>query len=260
MDIVVCIKRVPDLSEVEVAIDSSRTRIKDDDLVYGLNEWDRFAVEEALQLKEIHGGNVTVVTVGGEDADDVLRRALAMGADEAIRLDDPGFLGADGYVTARILSAAISNRPFDLILTGSVSSDSGSGVVGGMVAALLDIPQVALATSIEIQNGKALIQHEVETSLERLVEVDLPALVTVQTGINEPRYVSIRGIRLVAGAAIPVLDGQSIGLDAAALASRWVNLEEMSLPPTGGGAEILQGRTEEVVDQLIDRLKTQGAI
>lgn len=260
MDIIVCIKRVPDVSEVEVRIDSAGTGIKDDDLVYGLNEWDRFAVEEALQLKERHGGKVTVITVGDDDSEEVLRRALAMGADAAIRLTDPRFAGADGYVTARILHAAISKRRFDLILAGSVSSDSGSGVVGGMLAAMLGIPQVALATSLEVENGKAVVQHEVEGGLERLLEVDMPVLVTVQTGINEPRYVSIRGIRKVAGVDIPSLDADALGLESDQLGSRWVTVEEMFLPPAGGGAEILQGRTDEVVEQLVERLKSRGGI
>lgn len=256
MEIIVCVKRVPDLAEVDVSIDATGRGIKSDDLVFGLNDWDRFAVEEALQLKEKHGGRVTVITVGDEEADDVLRRALAMGADEAIRLADPEFAEADGYMTARILHAAISKRPFDLVLTGSVSSDRGAGVVGGMLAAMLDIPQVALATAIDATAATLTVQHEVEGGLERVVEMDLPALVTVQTGINEPRYVSIRGIRKVSGVEIPVLDGDG-QIDASA---RWVRVEEMFLPPSGQGAEILEGRTDDVVDQLVERLKMQGGV
>ncbi len=262
MEIIVCIKRVPDLSEIDVAIDASGRAIKEDDLVFGLNEWDRFAVEEALRLKEAHGGRVTVITVGGEESEDVLRRSLAMGADEAIRLSDPAFADADAFVVARILHAAIAQRPFDLILTGSVSSDSGAGVVGGMLAAMLDIPQVALATYIEVVDGAVGVQHEVEGGLERAVNVDLPALVTVQTGINEPRYVSIRGIRKVAGAEIPVLDSALLGLtsDEVGDTARWIRVEALNRPPEGRSAEILEGRTEDVVDQLVERLKERGGV
>lgn len=262
MDIIVCIKRVPDLSESEVEVDATGRAIRDDDLVYGLNEWDRFAVEEALRLKEIHGGRVTAITVGDENSEDELRRALAMGVDEAVRLWDPEFGEADGWVTARILRAAISSRPFDVVLTGSVSSDGGAGVVGGMLAAMLEIPQVALATSMEIRGDVASVRHEVEGGLERAVEVDLPVLVTVQTGINEPRYVSIRGIRRVAGAEIPVLSASDLGLasDEIGPAAHRVRLEGLSRPPAGRSAEILEGRTDEVVGQLIDRLKAQGSV
>lgn len=262
MEIIVCVKRVPDLSEADVSIDSSGRAIREDDLVFGLNDWDRFAVEEALRIKEDQGGRVTVLTVGDEDSEDVLRRALAMGADEALRLWDPSFVGVDGHTTARILQAAIMQRPFDVVLLGSVSSDSGSGVVGGMLAALLDVPQVALATAIGISGRTVSVRHEVEGGLEREVEVDLPALVSVQTGINEPRYVSIRGIRRVADVHIPTANASSLGLDDPGFveSTAWVRLEELFVPPAGRSAEILTGRTDEVVDQLVERLKTRAGV
>lgn len=260
MNIVVCVKRVPDLSEVEVEIDASRRRIKTDQLPFGLNDWDRFAIEEAIRLRDEHGGKVTVLTAGNEESEDVLRRALAMGADEAVRITDPSLVGADAYVTTRALGAAIATQPYDLVLTGSVSSDGGSGSVGGMLSELLGIPQVALATRLVVSGGTARVQHEVEGGLERVVEVDLPALVTVQTGINEPRYVSIRGIRKVADVDIPVKSATDLGLDAGDLQDRWVTTEELFLPPTGASAEILDGNPDEVVEQLIERLKQNGGL
>ncbi len=262
MDIIVCVKRVPDLSEVEVEIDVSNRRIKTDDLAFGINEWDKFAVEEAVRLREDHGGTVTALTVGDEDSEDVLRRALAMGADGAVRLTDQTFEGADAYVTARVLHAAIASMPFDLILTGSVSSDSGAGLVGGMLSEMLGIPQVALATSISMEGGKMLVQHEVEGGMERVVEVELPALVTVQTGINEPRYVSIRGIRRVAGIGITVKTAADLDLDSDQTGemAKWVEIDEMFLPPEGVSAEILDGSPEDIVEQLIDRLKQHGGL
>jgi electron transfer flavoprotein beta subunit len=262
MEIIVCVKRVPELTDLEVAIDASGKSLKNDDLVFALNEWDRFAVEEALRLKEEHSGSVTVITIGDEESEDVLRRSLAMGADDAVRLWDPSFSAADGYLAARILHAAISKRPFDLILVGSVSSDTGAGVVGGMLAAMLDVPQTALATAIDVIDGTASVQHEVEGGLERLVELDLPAVVSVQTGINEPRYVSIRGIRKVSGVEIPVLDGAALELEPEAISdsARRVTLEELFVPPVGDGAEILEGPTEDVVAELVQRLKAAGGV
>ena len=259
MDIVVCIKRVPDVAEADVEIESSGLRIDDSDLSWGMNEWDTFAVEEALRLKEEHGGSVTALTVGGEDDEEVLRRALAMGADQAVHLQDDAFTGTDPLGIARVLAAAIGKRPYDLVLTGAVSGDTGSAQLGGMLAALLDVPQVALATRTALTDGKLEVQHEVEGGLERVVELDLPAVVTVQTGINQPRYVSIRGIRKVASVEIPVEGAGDLALEADALMPR-LTLKELFLPPTGDGAEILEGSTAEVVEKLVERLRERGGI
>lgn len=262
MEIIVCIKRVPDTSEVEVEVKRDGTGIEETDLVYEVNEWDNFAVEEAVLLREKHGGKVTVMTVGEEESEDVLRRALAMGADEALHLNDSAFAGSDSYGTALILHKAISSRSFDLVLTGSISGDEGSGQVGGMLAAMLGVPQVALATGIEIEGGKATVQHEVEGGLERVVELDLPALVTVQTGINEPRYVSIRGIRKVSGVEIPVACVTDLGLSADEVGANGARVAtgELFLPPTGEGAEILEGSPEEAVEKLVERLREKGGL
>ncbi len=262
MDIIVCVKRVPDLSEAEVDIDRSGLAVEADDMVYEINEWDNFAVETAVRLKEEHGGSVTALTVGGEDDEDVLRRALAMGADEAIHLIDPLFKGADAYGIASILCKTISSRPHDLVLTGAISSDEGGGQIGGMLAAMLDIPQVALAIGLEVKGETATVRHEVEEGLERVVELDLPALVTVQTGINEPRYVSIRGIRKVSGKEIPALSAADLGFDPGSVgeSAALVRTEELFLPPKGEGAEILEGDDEEMVEKLIERLRERGGV
>lgn len=262
MDIVVCIKRVPDVAEADVEIERSGLRIDDSDLSWGMNEWDTFAVEEALRLEAEHGGTVTALTVGGEDDEEVLRRALAMGADTAIRLADDAFEGSDPLAVATVLAAAIRKRPYDLVLTGAVSGDTGSAQLGGMLAALLGAGQVALATRTAFANGKLEVQHEVEGGLERVVELDLPAVVTVQTGINEPRYVSIRGIRKVASVEIPVEGAGDLGLDVATVgaAGARVTLKELFLPPTGEGAEILEGGPDEVAEKLVERLRERGGI
>jgi len=259
MDIVVCIKRVPDVAEADVEIDRSGLRIDDSDLSWGMNEWDTFAVEEALRLKEEQGGTVTALTVGGEDDEEVLRRALAMGADQAFHLQDDAFSASDALGVARILAAAIRKRPYDLVFTGAVSGDTGSAGLGGMLAGLLEVPQVALATRTSYADGKLEVQHEVEGGLERVVELDLPAVVTIQTGINEPRYVSIRGIRKVASVEIPVEGAGDLSLDAAALAPQ-VTLKELFLPPTGEGAEILEGSADDVAEKLVEKLRERGGI
>jgi electron transfer flavoprotein beta subunit len=263
MEIVVCIKRVPDLSEAELAIDESGRRVDDADLTFDLNEWDNFAVEEAVRLKELHGGRVTALTIGDEESEEVLRRALAMGADEALHLCDEAFEDADPRALASLLASVLKDRPFDLVLCGAISADGTSGHTGGMLAALLDVPQVALATAIEVKGAEAEVRHEVEGGLERVVAVSLPAVVSVQTGINEPRYVSIRGIRKVADVEIPLQSAADLGLSAeefGAAGSR-VTVEELFPPPQGGGGEILDGDdVDEAVATLVARLHERGGL
>ena len=262
MDIIVCITRVADVSETEVAIDPSGRSVREDDLIYGINEWDNFAVEAAIRLKEAHGGSVTAITVGEEDAEEVLRRALAMGADGALHLSDPAFEGSDSWGIARILHAAIASRPHDIVLTGAISGDEGSGHVGGMLATMLGVPQVALATDLRVEDRVVHVRHEVEGGLERVVELDLPALVTVQTGINEPRYVSIRGIRKVAKMEIPVLSAADLDIEPQSVgeAGAHVVIDELFLPPRGEGAEILDGNEAEMATELARRLRERGGI
>ena len=261
MEIIVCIKRVPDLSEAEIEIGRDGVSLADDDLDYDVNEWDNFAIEAAVQLKEEHGGRVTAMTVGDEESEDVLRRALAMGTDEAVHLVDDAFDGSDALGTATILQRAIADRPYDLILTGAISGDEARGHVGPMLAALLDIPMVALATELSVDGGTATIRHEVEGGLERITRMVLPALVTCQTGLNEPRYVSIRGIRKVSGMEIPVLEAGDLDLDGSqvGVAGSAVAVEEIFLPPRGEGAEMLEGSEEAVVEKLVERLQREGA-
>jgi len=257
MEIYVCVKRVADTSEVEIEIDRSGLALEEDDFSWDINEWDNFAVEAAVSLKEEHGGSVTAITVGGEDDEEVLRRALAMGCDNAILCSDDSFEGADAWGTARIIAAALKDKPVDLILSGAVSADQGRGQVGGFVAGLLDLPLVSLATGLDVDGAKATVQHEVESGLERKREVELPAVVTVQTGINEPRYVSIRGIRKVASIDIPVSCGEDLGVapDQVGAAANRVVLEELFMPEQGDGAQILEGSDGEMIDKLVDLLQ-----
>lgn len=261
MEIIVCIKRVPDLSEADIEIGRDGVSLNGDDLDYDVNEWDNFAIEAAVRLKEEHGGRVTAMTVGGEESEDVLRRALAMGADEAVHLMDDAFGGSDALGIATILQRAIAGRPYDLVLTGAISGDEARGHVGPMLAAMLDIPMVALATELSVQGPTVTVRHEVEGGLERITRMDLPALVTAQTGLNEPRYVSIRGIRKVSGMEIPVLGAGDLDLAGSqvGIAASAVTVEELFLPPRGGGAEMLEGSAETVVQKLVERLQQEGA-
>src|SRR5689334_4151857 len=160
MDILVCVKRVPDSAENEINVAGGD--IVRDDLVYSVNEWDNYAVEEAIRITERDGGNVTVVSVGGSEAEQIVRREMAMGAANGLLLTDPVFDGADGLGTAKLLRAAATRAKYDLILTGA-QADDGAAQVGGMLAALLDWPYASLVNRVDTNGGTSLrIGREIE--------------------------------------------------------------------------------------------------
>jgi electron transfer flavoprotein beta subunit len=262
MEILVCVKRVPDSAENEIEVKGDGSDIKRDDLVYSVNEWDNYAVEEAIQIVDRVGGSVTVATIGGEEAEEVVRREMAMGANNGLMLTDPAFEGSDGRGIAAILKAAVQKGRYDLVLCGA-QADDGAAQVGGMLAALLDWPYASLVNKIEVADGKKIkIGREIEGGNQEISEIELPCVLSIQTGINEPRYVGIRGIRKVASVEIPVLNAAALGVDAAAVGKAGARVKRLDyfVPPAGAGAEMLQGSTDEIAAQLIDLLKAKGGL
>jgi electron transfer flavoprotein beta subunit len=262
MEILVCVKRVPDTAENEIELDGSGTDIKRDDFVYSVNEWDNYAVEEALQIREKIGGSVTGVTVDGKEGEEILRRELAMGADKAIHIMDSVFQGSDGRGIASILKAEVEKGNYDMILTG-VQSDEGAGQVGGMLAAMLDWPFASIVNRLEILDDKKIkIYREISGGNQEIYEMDLPCVLSIQTGINEPRYVPVRGVMRAADLQIPVHGALDLGIspDSVGESGAHVKRKDYFVPDTGEGAEMLEGSTEEIVEKLIDLLKSQGGI
>lgn len=260
MDIIVCVKHVPETAEAEIKIDPGGKTIEKSGLVFDINEWDDYALEEAVRIKEKLGGTVTAITVGPEDADSTLRKCLARGTDKAIRLSDPKFEGSDGYAIAKILYSVIKDLPFDIILTGAQAGDDGYAMVGPILAEMLGIPHATMAKKIEFDNGAAKVNRELEGGLEEIVEVKLPAVFSVQTGINEPRYVSIMGIRKAMQKEIKVLGLADIGLSENDVgeAGSWIRIEKMFVPPVEKQAEFLKGSPEEVAAKIAEILKARG--
>lgn len=259
MNILVCVKRVPDPAENEIAVGAGGTDIKRDELVYSVNEWDNYAVEEAIRIVERDGGSVTVVSVGGADAEEIVRREMAMGANQGLLLSDDSFEGSDGLGTAKILAAAAKKDSYDLILTGA-QADDGAGQVGGMLAALLDRPYASVVNRIEGDGATLRIGREVEGGAQEINDIELPCVLSIQTGINEPRYVGLRGIRKVASVEIPVLDAAALGVTDAGAAGAKVRRVDYFVPESGAGAEIIEGSTEEVAGKIVDLLKAKGGI
>lgn len=260
MEILVCVKRVPDASENEIQLNAAGNDIERDDLVYSVNEWDNYAVEEALQIVDRVGGNVTVVTVGTEDDEEVLRREMAMGAKNAALLSDEAFTGSDGKGIATILKAFIHQGKYDLILTG-VQAEDGGAQVGGMLAAMLDYPHASLVNSIEVLGAGTLkVSREIEGGNKEVNEIDLPCVLSIQTGINEPRYVGMRGIRQVASVPIPTLGTNELGIDKAFVGETGARVQRTDyfVPVQTKQAEMLQGSNEELADKVIELVKAKG--
>ena len=176
MNILVCVRRVPDTSENEIQLNGAGDDIEREDLVYSINEWDNYAVEEALQITARVGGEVTVITVGDEEDEEVLRREMAMGAKQGVLLTDEVFAGSDAKGIATILKSYVDKNKFDLILTG-VQAEDGGAQVGGMLAALLDYPFASLVNAIEVLEGSKLkITREIAGGNKEISEIDLPCV------------------------------------------------------------------------------------
>ena len=262
MEILVCARRVPDTSENEITLNSAGNDIERDELVYSVNEPDNYAVEEALQIVAKAGGNVTVVTVGGEDDEEILRREMAMGAHHGVLISDEAFNGSDGRGIATILKTFVQKGNYDLVLTG-VQAEDGGAQVGGMLAAMLDYPFASLVNSIEVLDGRKLkIGREIAGGNREISEIDLPCVLSIQTGINEPRYVGMRGIRAVASVPIPTYGMSELGIDPGAVgeAAARVRRVDYFLPQLGKGAEMLEGSREEVIDKLVELVAAKGGL
>ncbi len=256
MNIIVCIKRVPMTQEVDLEIDELEKDVQKNALAFVVNDWDNYAIEEAVLLQEKYGGTVTAVTIGTEEDEEVLRRALAMGADKAIRID-PGDLGLDGFVTSRILAEVVKGREYDLVLTGLQADDYNCGMVGMMLAEHLGIAHAAAVTGIEPDGNEATIRVELEGGMDGVSKIRFPALMSVQTGINEPRYVSIMGIRKAGKKELNVIEVGDLGLSEDDLTQR-TTVEKAFLPPETEGAEIIEGDPSTVAEKIIRVLAESG--
>ncbi len=261
MEILVCARRVPDTSENEISLNSAGNDIERDELVYSVNEADNYAVEEALQMRDRVGGNVTVVTVDSEDGEEILRRQLAMGANQAALVSDDAFNGSDGRGIATILKAFVEKGHYDLILTG-VQADDGAAQVGGMLAAMLDYPYASLVNSIAVEGTELKVSREIEGGNREINEIDLPCVLSIQTGINEPRYVGMRGIRQVASVPIPTLGTADLGVAQTAVGEAAAKLKRVDyfVPASSKGAEILQGSREENANRILELVAAKGGL
>ena len=256
MDLIVCIKRVPQTAEAEVKVDASGKDIVKDRLTFDMNEADSYALEEAILQKEKSGGTITAISLGPEAAEDTLRIALAKGADNAIRVRAEDFGELDGFKTAALLKEVIKDIKFDAIFTGCMATDDSYYGVGPILAEMLDVPHATLVSKIEVADQTVHVNRELEGGLIEHLQMSLPAVFAVQTGINEPRYASLIAIRRAAGKEIRIIGKADIpsepGLN--------TTLEELFVPPVGKRAEILTGTADEVAARTAGIIKEKGII
>ncbi|MBN1938562.1 MAG: electron transfer flavoprotein subunit beta/FixA family protein [Candidatus Aminicenantes bacterium] len=259
MNVVVFLKRVPD-TESRIRIDREAKAVLEEGLNFIISPNDEYAVEEALRLREAKGGKVTAVSFGPEEAAPTLRKALAMGADEAVLVKDDRRETYDSLRTARVLAAFVKARAADsdLLLFGRMSVGSDNASVPSMVAEILSLPQANVVTKLEIEGTKAVAHREIEGALEK-VAFSLPAVVSAQKGLNEPRYETLKGIMAAKKKPVPVITPAELGLEGAALDPK-VEILDLELPPAKPAGKILPGTPEEAAKELVRLLRTEAKV
>lgn len=256
MNIYVLLKKTFDTEEKIVV---SNGEIQDDSAEFIINPYDEYAVEEAIIQRDKHGGEVTVVTIGDEDAEKQLRTALAMGADKAVLINTEDDLeDGDQFTTAKILEAFFEDQEPDLILAGNVAIDEASGQVGPRIAERLEIPCVTTIVGLEIDGDTASIEKDIEGDVEK-VEVQLPLLVTCQQGLNEPRYPSLPGIMKAKKKPFEELEIDDLDLDEDELEPKTETVD-IFLPPEKQAGRILEGELEDQVKELVSLLKNEAKV
>jgi len=261
VNILVCLKQVPD-TETQIKIAQDGRSIVTDNIKWIMNPYDEYAVEEALRLKEKFGGEVTIISVGPSRVTESIRTALAMGADKGILVNDPSIDGSDSLSISRILAAVIKGFSYDIILCGKQGVDNDHGLVGSMLAELLDIPQISVVTKLEVSEDCSSLkaQREIEGAT-LFIEAPLPALITAQKGLNEPRYASLPGIMKAKKKPLEEKTLADLGLDASEFGEGGskVKIMELTPPPQRQAGRIIEGETPEEKAAALTKLLREEA-
>jgi len=261
MNIIVCIKQVPDTTEVRINPETNTLVREGVESI--INPFDLYALEEGVRLREEHGGKVTVISMGPPQVEAALRETLALGADEAVLLCDRAFAGADTWATGYTLARGISRLgDFDLVICGKQAIDGDTAQVGPGIAINLDIPQITYVKKVEeVGDGKIRVQRMLEEGYE-VVEGDLPILITVVKDINEPRLPSLKGKLRAKKQEIPVWDADEIEADPDRLGLIGSSTQVVKIfsPPSRGGGEIFSGEAAETVPRLVEALAEAGLL
>ena len=255
MKILVCVKQVP-AKDAPLKIADDDRWIRETDIGFELNEPDGFALEEALRLKEKHGGEVIALSMGPERAKQAIKEALAKGADRGIHVADDKFFALDPLLAARSLAAAIANEKPDLILTGLQSDDQGSGQTGVLLAGLLGLPHATLIMQIEVLEGRLRAKRELESGWFQWIELPRPAVLTIQSGINKVRYATLKGIMAAKKKEIATIARESLGVAAGATQ----RVERIYVPQKTKKTEFISGTAAEAAATLIEKLRHEARV
>lgn len=261
MNSIVCLKEVPD---TETRIEVRDGEVVEEGIQYVVNPYDEFALEEALKWQEEYGGKVTMVTLGPERARESILKGLAMGADEVYQLSDEAFQGGDAYATAKALAAAIKTLgEYDVVFCGKQAVDDDNAAVGIMLAELLDLPHVSVVSelAIDAEAKTARAKRDIEGGKEDVV-LPLPAVITTQKGLNEPRYPSFRGIRQARKKPFTLWDVGDVGLDPAEVGAAGAKLQvvEVTPPPERPPGRIVEGEADEAAKKVVHLLRDEAKV
>jgi electron transfer flavoprotein beta subunit len=261
MNSIVCLKEVPD---TETRIEVREGQIVEEGVQYVVNPYDEYALEEALKWQEEYGGSVTLVSLGPERARESILKGLAMGADEVYHLSDEAFQGGGSCATAKALAAAITKLgDYDAIFCGKQAVDDDSASVGIMLAELLDLPHVSVVSSLEIAEGakSARAERDIEGGKE-VIEMPLPAVITAQKGLNEPRYPSFRGIRQARKKPFTQWTVADVGLDAGEVGAAGAKLQVVRVlpPPERPPGRIIEGEPAEAAAEVVRLLREEAKV
>jgi len=255
MKIFVCLKQVPAKDSL-LRLDDASGWIRESDLSHEINEPDAFALEEGLRLKEKHGGEVVVVSAGPARAASAIREALAKGADRGIHVEHETLDRLDSFTTARALAAAIRGEAFDLVLTGLQSDDLGSGQTGVVMAELLGVPHATIIMEVQKLDAAIRVKRELEAGWFQHVEMPLPALLTIQSGINKVRYATLMGIKKAKTKELKRITPAELGVDL----SPQQRIGRMYAPQKTKQTQILGGSAKQAAAALVEKLKFEARV
>lgn len=259
MKIAVCVKSVPD-TEAKINIAADNVNIDRANVRFITSPYDEFGIEEALRLKEKNGGETSAISLGGDEVTEVLRDTLARGVDGAVHLKDAEFEDADPLTTAKILAAALKDGGYDIIMCGQQGVGGDNNQVPSMLAELLDLPQVTLVVKLEIEGDKFKAEREIEGAHE-IVEGSLPAVISCQKGLNEPRYPSIKGVMAARRKEIAVKDAAALGLSGQFSADkRKVKRVALTMPPARPQGKMIEGEPEVQAVTLAKLLREEAKV
>lgn len=258
LKIVVCLKQVP-AHDAVLKVNAAGSWIETADVSFQVNEPDIYALEEALRLKEKHGGEVVICSLGPARVRQAIKEALAKGADRALHLEDAAFDGLDAHGMARAMARAIEKEKPDLVLTGLQSDDFGYAQTGVILAEMLGLPHSTIIMEIRVSGQALQVKRELEAGWFQWIEMPLPALLAIQSGINKPRYATLKGIMAAKNKPLQKVTAADLGLSAQDLAPRQ-RISKVYVPVKKARTEFLQGNPKEIVTRLVDKLRNDARV